>query len=140
MCVWNIDQCFIVPRGPSAVPADVHYRTGETARNSSTTASQLHPPMCRALPAFPGGSAVPLLSGPQHTLCSHLLLPSPHLVSISLSLQAVASTGSWLATLRSKLSVVQSVVSVEYAAPAVLLVTALLVSLTRSHDYHVSIM
>ena len=59
---------------------------------------------------------------------------------LSPSLQAVASTGSWLATLRSKLSIVQSVVSVEYAAPVVLLVTALLVSLTRSHDYHVSIM
>jgi mitofusin len=42
------------------------------------------------------------------------------------TLSAVAFTGSWLAVLRSKLSLVQSVVSVEYAAPAVLLVTALL--------------
>ena len=40
--------------------------------------------------------------------------------------------------MRSKLSLIQSVVSVEYAAPAVLVITALLVRHTRSHDSHMT--
>lgn len=50
------------------------------------------------------------------------------LLSLLPPLQAVASSGSWLSSVRSQLSWLQSVVSLEYVVPAALLVAALLVS------------